>query len=112
MARTVIDVDEDMLEQAAEVFGTKTKVATVNAALADAVNRRRRQAFFDWLAEGGLPDLTGPVPPAAGQPAEGADPKSADPKSATGEKATGEKATGRDATGKTPGARRVRDKAA
>ncbi|WP_079248605.1 type II toxin-antitoxin system VapB family antitoxin [Streptomyces sp. MJM1172] len=102
MARTVIDVDEDMLEQAAEVFGTKTKVATVNAALADAVNRRKRQAFFDWLAEGGLPDLTGPVPPAAEQPAEGADPKSA----------TGEKATGRDATGKTPGDERVRDKAA
>ncbi|MFG2714850.1 type II toxin-antitoxin system VapB family antitoxin [Streptomyces goshikiensis] len=102
MARTVIDVDEDMLEQAAEVFGTKTKVATVNAALADAVNRRKRQAFFGWLAEGGLPDLTGPVPPAAEHSAEGADPKSA----------TGKKATGRDANRETPGGERVRDKAA
>lgn len=61
MARTVIDVDDALLAEAAEIFGTKTKVATVNAALADAVNRRKREAFFARLAEGGLPDLTGPV---------------------------------------------------
>jgi Arc/MetJ family transcription regulator len=64
MARTVIDVDDQMLAQAAEIFGTKTKVATVNAALEDASKRRKRQAFFDRLAGGGLPDLTGPIEPA------------------------------------------------
>jgi Arc/MetJ family transcription regulator len=62
MARTVIDVDDQMLAQAAEIFGTKTKAATVNAALEDAIKRRKRQAFFDRLADGGLPDLTGPSP--------------------------------------------------
>lgn len=61
MARTVIDVDDELLAQAAEIFGTSTKVATVNAALADAIKRRKRASFLNWLAEGGLPDLTGPV---------------------------------------------------
>ncbi|MFD3695743.1 type II toxin-antitoxin system VapB family antitoxin [Streptomyces sp. NPDC058646] len=72
MARTVIDVDDALLAEAAEIFGTKTKVATVNAALQDVVNRRKREDFLSWLAEGGLPDLTGPLEPAAGSGA-GAD---------------------------------------
>ncbi|WP_405730140.1 type II toxin-antitoxin system VapB family antitoxin [Streptomyces sp. NBC_01537] len=61
MARTVIDIDDEMLAEAAEIFGTTTKVATVNAALEDAIKRRKRASFLGWLAEGGLPDLTGPV---------------------------------------------------
>ncbi|MEW1907695.1 type II toxin-antitoxin system VapB family antitoxin [Kitasatospora sp. NPDC085895] len=61
MTRTVIDVDDELLAEAAEIFGTTTKVATVNAALADAIKRRKRESFLSWLAEGGLPDLTGPV---------------------------------------------------
>lgn len=61
MSRTVIDIDDAMLAQAAEIFGTTTKVATVNAALADAIKRRKRESFLGWLAAGGLPDLTGPV---------------------------------------------------
>ncbi|MED7949551.1 MULTISPECIES: type II toxin-antitoxin system VapB family antitoxin [unclassified Streptomyces] len=59
MTRTVIDVKDELLAEAAEIFGTTTKVATVNAALEDAVNRRKRESFLNWLAEGGLPDLTG-----------------------------------------------------
>lgn len=76
MARTVIDVDDALLAEAAELFGTKTKVATVNAALQDVVNRRKREAFFTRLAEGRLPDLTGPVdqPEASTAPAEPAAP--------------------------------------
>jgi Arc/MetJ family transcription regulator len=62
MARVAINVDDQLLAQAAEIFGT-TKVATVNAALEDAIKRRKRQAFFDRLADGGLPDLTGPSNP-------------------------------------------------
>lgn len=73
MARTVIDVDDALLAEAAELFGTKTKVATVNAALQDVVNRRKREAFFTRLAEGRLPDLTGPVSPTEA-PAESAEP--------------------------------------
>ncbi|MFG2469083.1 type II toxin-antitoxin system VapB family antitoxin [Streptomyces canus] len=61
MARTVIDIDDEKLAEAAEIFGTHTKVATVNAALEDAIKRRKRASFLSWLTEGGLPDLTGPV---------------------------------------------------
>ncbi|WP_329384089.1 type II toxin-antitoxin system VapB family antitoxin [Streptomyces sp. NBC_01351] len=71
MARTVIDVDDALLAEAAKIFGTKTKVATVNAALEDVVKRRDREEFLNWIAEGGLPDLTGPVEesaPAAVEP--------------------------------------------
>jgi hypothetical protein len=38
----------------------------VNAALADVVERRKRDEFLAWLDEGGLPDLTGPADPAVG----------------------------------------------
>ncbi|MFD3735714.1 type II toxin-antitoxin system VapB family antitoxin [Streptomyces sp. NPDC058632] len=61
MARTVIGIDDAKLAGAAEIFGTNTKVATVNAALEDAIERRKRASFLNWLAEGGLPGLTGPV---------------------------------------------------
>ena len=57
MSRTMIDLDDALVAEAAALFGTSTKVATVNAALADAVNRSKRVAFIEWLAEGGLPDL-------------------------------------------------------
>lgn len=57
MSRTMIDLDDALVAQAAELFGTSTKVATVNAALADAVNRAKRIEFIEWLAGGGLPDL-------------------------------------------------------
>lgn len=66
MTRTVIDMDDEKLAAAAEIFGTTTKVATVNAALEDAIKRRKREQFFDWLGNGGLPDLTGPIQPAEG----------------------------------------------
>ncbi|HLS77400.1 MAG TPA: type II toxin-antitoxin system VapB family antitoxin [Nocardia sp.] len=67
MARTVIDVDDAMLAEAAEIFGTTTKVATVNAALEDVIKRRKRQSFLDWLAAGGLPGLTGEADSSADQ---------------------------------------------
>ncbi|MFI5619566.1 type II toxin-antitoxin system VapB family antitoxin [Streptomyces sp. NPDC051567] len=74
MARTVIDVDDALLGEAAEIFGTKTKVATVNAALADVVKRRKREAFLTRLAEGRLPGLTGPAAPAEALPVPPAGP--------------------------------------
>lgn len=40
MSRTLIDIDDEALELAAEELGTKTKVATVNAALREVANRR------------------------------------------------------------------------
>ncbi|MEU5759414.1 MULTISPECIES: type II toxin-antitoxin system VapB family antitoxin [Nocardia] len=40
MSRTLIDIDDEALSLAAEELGTKTKVATVNAALREVANRR------------------------------------------------------------------------
>ncbi|GAA3773136.1 type II toxin-antitoxin system VapB family antitoxin [Micromonospora maritima] len=60
MSRTIIDVDDDLLAEAAEILGTGTKKATVNAALQAVVNREKRREFADWLKSGGLPDLTDP----------------------------------------------------
>lgn len=40
MSRTLIDIDDEALALAAEELGTKTKVATVNAALREVANRR------------------------------------------------------------------------
>ena len=59
MSRTVLDVDDELLDEAAKIFGTTTKRATVNAALQAAVNREKRREFADWLKGGGLADLTG-----------------------------------------------------
>lgn len=59
MSRTILDVDDELLSEAAKIFGTTTKKATVNAALQAAVNREKRREFADWLKSGGLPDLTG-----------------------------------------------------
>lgn len=60
MPRTVLDLDDELLDRASKIFGTKTKVATVTAALNEAVNRAERASFIDWLADGGLPDLSDP----------------------------------------------------
>ncbi|GHE58833.1 type II toxin-antitoxin system VapB family antitoxin [Streptomyces vinaceus] len=52
MARTVIDLDEDLLAEAQRLFGTTTKVATVNAALLEAVKLARRIELADAIANG------------------------------------------------------------
>ncbi|MGH3274397.1 MAG: type II toxin-antitoxin system VapB family antitoxin [Streptosporangiaceae bacterium] len=54
MARTVLDLDDKLLMEAASILGTSNKVATVNAALADVVKQRRREAFAAWVKAGGL----------------------------------------------------------
>ncbi|MQM27809.1 type II toxin-antitoxin system VapB family antitoxin [Glycomyces albidus] len=57
MSRTVINLDDDLCAQAAEILGTTTKVSTVNAALKELVSRKKRQELLDWLAEGNLSDF-------------------------------------------------------
>ncbi|MFD5595960.1 type II toxin-antitoxin system VapB family antitoxin [Streptomyces griseorubiginosus] len=54
MARTVIDIDDGKLAEAAEIFGTSTKVATANSALEDAIKRRKRASFLGWPADADL----------------------------------------------------------
>ncbi len=52
MARTVIDLDDELLAEAQQLFGTTTKVATVNAALLEAVKLARRIELADAIASG------------------------------------------------------------
>ena len=51
---TTLDLDQDLLRDAAAALGTQRTTETVHAALADVVARRRRAA----LARLELPDLT------------------------------------------------------
>lgn len=64
---TTLDLDHDLLAQAAQALGTKRTTETVHAALREVVARRRRA----WLVrrdfselEGLLPDLRAPQDPA------------------------------------------------
>jgi Arc/MetJ family transcription regulator len=50
MAKTLIDIDEELLAQAAIAFGTKTKKDTVTAALKDGVERKKRALALARLA--------------------------------------------------------------
>lgn len=60
MATTQIDLDQDLLRQAAEVLGTATKKATVNEALRRVVQDELRHRHVEELANGALPDLSDP----------------------------------------------------
>ncbi|GAB2881742.1 hypothetical protein [Streptomyces mayteni] len=41
--------------------GDGADTTDTSAALEDVIKRRKRASFLAWVAEGGLPDLTGPV---------------------------------------------------
>jgi Arc/MetJ family transcription regulator len=60
MTATQIDLDDQLLAQAAEILGTATKKATVNEALRQIVRRERQLQHLEKLASGGLPDLSDP----------------------------------------------------
>jgi len=51
MAKTLIDLDEDALAEAAKLFGTKTKKDTVNTALREVAARVRRAEAIAELVE-------------------------------------------------------------
>jgi Arc/MetJ family transcription regulator len=51
MSRTMVDLDEEALSQASEELGTKTKVATVNAALRRVANQRAAARMLELLDE-------------------------------------------------------------
>jgi Arc/MetJ family transcription regulator len=59
MTRTLIDIDDEALEAAKRVLGTRTKVETVNRALAEVAARTRRLAFLDDLDRAAV-DLADP----------------------------------------------------
>lgn len=49
MAKTLIDIDDNLLEAAREALGTTTKKDTVNAALCEVLAARDRAAAVDEL---------------------------------------------------------------
>jgi len=57
MSKFVVDIDDTLLTEAADLFGTSTKVATIRAALEAEINRRKRREFADAIKSGEI-DLT------------------------------------------------------
>ncbi|PZH13358.1 DUF2191 domain-containing protein [Streptomyces sp. NTH33] len=51
MSRTVIDLDDEALTEAARHLGTSTKKDTVNAALREIADRRRRAAAVERMRQ-------------------------------------------------------------
>lgn len=59
MTRTVIDLDDDLLAEVSNALGTKTKKETVNTALKEILETRRRAMALTRLralVEGGAVD--------------------------------------------------------
>lgn len=52
MTKTLIDVDDSLLSQVAEVLGTRTKKETVNAALAEVLRVRAANQFLRSVRDG------------------------------------------------------------
>jgi len=61
VSTTQIELDQQLLEQAANILGTTTKKATVNEALRRVVQSEARRRHLEELAAGGLPDLSDPA---------------------------------------------------
>lgn len=53
MSRTMIDIEDDLLAYAAELFGTNTKRATVETALRMATAPAARRRLAELIAESG-----------------------------------------------------------
>ena len=53
MSRTMVDLDEQALSLASEELGTRSKVATVNAALRRVANQRAAARMLELLDETG-----------------------------------------------------------
>ncbi|MFJ9552942.1 type II toxin-antitoxin system VapB family antitoxin [Nocardiopsis sp. NPDC101807] len=51
MTKVLIDIDDEALSRASELYGTKTKKETVNTALRDAVTRLDRSAALAEMRE-------------------------------------------------------------
>ncbi|GLF94569.1 type II toxin-antitoxin system VapB family antitoxin [Streptomyces yaizuensis] len=60
MTTTQIDLDDELLAQAADILGTATKKATVNEALRRLVALETQLRHLDELASGAYPDLADP----------------------------------------------------
>jgi Arc/MetJ family transcription regulator len=57
LAKTLIDIDEEVLADAQDALGTATKKDTVNTALRVVLALAARRRDLQRLVSGGLPDL-------------------------------------------------------
>jgi Arc/MetJ family transcription regulator len=57
VAKTSVEIDPNITREAAEILGTKTLRATINAALAEIVNARRRLELIALLSQEGRFDF-------------------------------------------------------
>lgn len=57
MSKTSVDIDQDILKQAAEILGTTTLRATIDAALHEIVHARRRLQLVALLSQEGRFDF-------------------------------------------------------
>ncbi|MDE3205776.1 MAG: type II toxin-antitoxin system VapB family antitoxin [Acidobacteriota bacterium] len=57
MSKTSVEVDPDIVQQAAEILGTTTLRATIDAALREIVHARRRLELVAMLAQDGRFDF-------------------------------------------------------
>ncbi|REJ06218.1 type II toxin-antitoxin system VapB family antitoxin [Microbacterium bovistercoris] len=60
MTKTLIDVDDALLERAMELTGAATKKAAVNEALAQVVRRGEALGYIDLLSTGIVVELDDP----------------------------------------------------
>jgi Arc/MetJ family transcription regulator len=61
VARTLVDIDDKLLEAAMEVSGSATKRGTITVALQDMVRRARLREHMDSLDHAALADLDDPA---------------------------------------------------
>jgi Arc/MetJ family transcription regulator len=57
MAKTSVDVDQDIAREAAAILGTKTLRDTINAALLEIVHAKRRLELIGLLGQDGRFDF-------------------------------------------------------
>lgn len=57
MSKTVIDLDDDLVERAADALGTTSKKATVDQALRRVVMEQMRRRHIQRFSTGDNPDL-------------------------------------------------------
>jgi Arc/MetJ family transcription regulator len=66
MARTVLNINRELLEEARQMLGTSTITDTVNRALAEVVAARKRAGFLDFLASRSEEDFAAALDSRAG----------------------------------------------
>ena len=60
MPKTLVDIDDDLLQAVSVALGTRTKKDTVNGALREVMALHARRRDLDWLRNGRLDAIAAP----------------------------------------------------